>query len=125
MRLFQAALQHGPGNPIIVEDDEIVEDLEAEEDFDGNQVVFPNIGRFGLEEGHLVEINEDPWEVAREVERAEEREELRRRHLMMDDQAWREAMEIEQLSRVDLVLEYVPPPGFDVPGHPDLSSSSD
>ena len=51
MRLFQATLQHGPGNPIVVEDDKIVEDSEAGSDFDGADVVFPNIGRFGPEEG--------------------------------------------------------------------------
>ena len=64
MCLFQTSLQHGPGNPIIVEDDEVVEDSEVEEDFDGNQVIFPNIRRFSPGEGHLVEINEDPQEAA-------------------------------------------------------------
>ena len=125
LHLFQTALQHSPGNLIVVEDDEIVEDSEGEEDFDGNQVVFPNIGRFGPEEGQLVEIKDDPRDAARAVERAAEREELRARHLMMDDQAWREVMEMEQLSRVDPVLGYILPPNFDVPGHPDPSSSSD
>ena len=62
--LFQTTLQHGPGNPIVVEDDEVVEDLEAREDFDGNQVVFPDVGRFGPGEGRLVEIEDDPRDVA-------------------------------------------------------------
>ena len=33
-------------------------------------------------------------------------------------------METEQLSQVDPVPGYIPPPEFDVPGHPDPSSSS-
>ena len=124
MCLFQATLQHSPGNPIVVEDDEIVEDSEDDRDFNVDDVVFPNIGRFGPEEGRLVEIEDDPQDAARAIERAEEREKLRACHLMMDDQAWREVMETEQLSQIDPVPGYIPPPGFDVPGHPDPSSSS-
>ena len=123
MRLFQTALQHGPGNPIVVEDDKVVEDSEVEDDFNVEDVVFPNIGRFGQGEGLLMEIEDDPQDAARAVERAAEREELRARHLMMDDQAWREAMETEQLLWVDLVPGYILPPGFDVLGYPDPSSS--
>ena len=41
---------------------------------------------------------EDPQDAAQEVDRADEREELQRRHLTMDDMAWREVMETEQLS---------------------------
>ena len=108
----------------MVEDDEIIEDSEGE-DFDGNQVVFPDIGRLSPGPGHLVEIDNDPQDVAWEVERAEEREELMRHCLTMNDQAWREAMETEQLSQVDLVPGYIPPPDYVVPGHPDPSSSSD
>ena len=125
MRLFQTALQHGPGDPIVVEDDEVVEDSEAGEDFNGDDVVFPDVGRFTPGEGLLVEIKDNPRDAARAVERAAEREELRACHLMMDDQAWREAMEMEQLLQVDPVPGYIPPPGFDIPGHPDPSSSSD
>ena len=87
MRLFQTALQHSPGNPIVVEDDEIVEDSEDGEDFDTDQVVFPDIGRLSPGGGLLVEIGDDPWDVVRMIERAEEREELRSCHLTMDDQA--------------------------------------
>ena len=98
MRLFQTALQHGPGNPIVVEDDEeIMEDLEPGEDFNGDDVVFPDIGTFAPGDGLLVEITDDPWDAAQAVERAEERVELRACHLTIDDQAWREVMETEQL----------------------------
>ena len=115
-----------PGNPIVVDDDEeIVEDLEGGEDFDGDQVVFPNIRRLSPGPGRLVAIEDDPQDAAQEVERAMEREELRAHHLTMDDQAWREAMEMEQFSRVDPVPGYISPPDFDAPGHPDPSSSSD
>ena len=48
-----------------------------------------------------------------------------KRWFTMDDQAWREAMETEQLSRVDPVPGYILPPSFDAPGHPGPSSSSD
>ena len=99
MRLFQVTLQHGLGNPIVVEDDEEeVEDSEVGSDFHQDDVVFSDIGRLSPGGGLLVEIGDDPWDVAYMVERAEERAELRARHLTMDDQAWREAMETEQLS---------------------------
>ena len=83
MRLFQAALQHGPGNPIIVEDDEIVED----------STIDPGEQWVGIveDEGHLVPIeneDEDPRDPSRLVDRVMEREELRQRRLTMDDQAW-------------------------------------
>ena len=58
MRLFQAVMQHGPGNPVVVEDDKVVEDLEAGDVEDG-EVVFPDIGLVSLT-GRLVEIEEDP-----------------------------------------------------------------
>ena len=41
----------------------------------------------------------------------------------MDDQAWREAMETEQLSRIDLVPGYHAAPDYDVPSHPDPNSN--
>ena len=79
MRLFQTVLQHGPGNPIVVEDDEVVEETEEEgSDFDGNQVVFLDVGRFSPVPGMLVPIvDEDLKDVARDVERRDEQEELR------------------------------------------------
>ena len=61
--------------------------------------------------------------MAREVERADEQEKLRRRHLTMDDQAWREVMETEQLSQVDLVPGYHVAPLYDAPSHPDPNSN--
>ena len=125
MCLFQATLQHGPGNPVAIEDDEeIVEDSEDGRDFHQDDVVFLDIRRVSPGRGLLVEIEDDPRDAARAVERAEEREELQARHLTMDDQVWREAMETEQLSWVDPVLGYIPPPAFDAAHYPDLSSSS-
>ena len=87
-------------NPIVIEDDEEVMETEEEEsDFNADQVIFLDVGRFSLVPGILVPIvDEDPRDVARELERADEREELRVHHLTMDDQAWREVMETEQLS---------------------------
>ena len=122
--LFQTTLQHGPENPIMVEDNEIVEEMEEEgSNFDGDQVVFPDVGRFSPVLGMLVPIvDEDPQDAAWEVERRDEREELRQCHLMMDDPAWREAMETEQLSCIDLVPGYHAAPAYDVPGHLNLNS---
>ena len=110
MWLMNAVHQHGPANPIMVEDDEEVEETEEEgSDYDGNQVVFLDVRRFSPVLGILVPIvDEDPQDVAQGVDRADEREELRRHHLMMDDQAFWEAMEAEQLSRID------PVPGYQV-----------
>ena len=120
MHLFQTSLQHGPGNPIVVEDnEEIMEDLEDERDFHQDDVVFLDMGRLSPGGGLLVEIEDDPRDAARAVERAAEREELRACHLTTDDQAWREAMETEQLMRVDPVPGYHAAPGYDVLGHPD------
>ena len=61
-RLFRASFQHGPKNPIVVEDDdEEVADLMADE------------GEMALPEEHqLVPITEDPQDAALEVERADE-----------------------------------------------------
>lgn len=84
--------------------------------------MFPDVGRFSPVPGILVLIKEDPWDAAQEVERAEEREELRRCHLAIDDQAFQEAMEVEQLACHNPVPGYQPAPGYDVPSHPDLSS---
>ena len=125
MRLFQTVLQHGPGNPIVVEDNEEVAETEEEgSDFDGGQVVFPDVGQLSPALGRLVPIkDEDPQDAAQEIERRDEREELRRHHLMMDDQAWWEAMETEQLSRVDPVPGYLAAPAYDVPSHPDPESN--
>ena len=124
LHLFQTMLQHGPRNLIMVEDDEVVEEMEEEgSDFNGDQVVFLDIGRFSPIPGILVPIvDEDPLDAVREIERRDEREELRQHHLTMDDQAWREAMEMEQLSCIDPVPGYHAAPGYDVPGHPDPSS---
>ena len=47
------------------------------------------------------------------MDRAEERAELFARRLTMDDQAWREAMETEQLACIDPVPGYIPPPSID------------
>ena len=46
------------------------------------------------------------------------------RRLTMDDQAWREAMETEQLARVDPVPGYIPPPLIDDVYYPGPLSSS-
>ena len=118
IRLFQAVAQHGPGNPIVVEDDdEVVEDLEAEE----GEVVWPDLGGVSPT-GHLVEIEEDPRDLSQAVDRAEERAELFACRLTMDDQAWREAMETEQLACIDPVLGYIPPSSIDDDHYPDPSS---
>ena len=123
LRLFQTALQHGLGNLIMVEDDKVVEETEEEEeeeegfDFNANQVVFPDVGRFSpVLEMLVLIVDEDLRDAAQEVDRADEREELMRHRLTMDDQAWREVMETEQLLRVDLVPGYqaAPPLTFQV-----------
>ena len=119
--LFQTAMQHGPGNPIVVEDDEEVEDLEVGREIEEGEVVWPVLGPISPA-GRLVEIEEDPRDPSRAVERAEERAELAARHLTMDDQAWREAMETEQLSRIDPVPGYIPPPSIDDDHYPGPSS---
>ena len=114
--------QHGPANPIIVDDDdeegEVVEDSEVERwgEVDGSV-------HLSLElEGQLIPIkDEDPRDPSQEVNRAEEREELRHRHLTMDDQVWREVMEIEQLSRINLVPGYTPAPDYNILSHLDPS----
>ena len=58
------------------------------------------------------------------MDRAEERVELYARHLTMDNQAWREAMEMEQLAQIDPVPGYITPPSIDDEHYPNLSSSS-
>ena len=122
IRLFQAVMQHGPGNPVVVEDDEeVVEDLEDGRE-DG-EVVWPDLGRVSPT-GHLVEIEEDPRDPSRAVDRAEERAELLAHRLTMDDQAWREAIEAEQAARIDPVPGYIPPPSIDDVHYPGPSSSS-
>ena len=118
MRLFQAVMQHGPGNPIVIEDNEEVEDSEVGD----GEVVFPEIGLVSPT-GRLVEIEEDPQDLSCAVDRAEERAELMARHLMMDNQAWREAMETEQLSQINPVPGYIPPPSIDDVHYPGPSSS--
>ena len=128
IRVFQTALQHGPNNPIVIEDDEEeVEDSEIgrafeEGEVEDGEVVWPDLGRGASPVGRLVEIEEDPRDLSRAVERAEERAELMARRLTMDDQAWREAMETEQLSRIDPVPGYIPPPSIDDEHYPDPSS---
>ena len=114
--LFQVVQQHGPNNPIVVEEnDETVADSEDEcqhlageaEEEDGEI----RGGAVFLTSGILVPIEdeeEDPREVARVVEQAEERAELMRCHLMMDDVAFWEAMELEQAARIDPVPGYQP-----------------
>ena len=44
MRLFQAVMQHGPGNPVVVEDDEEVVSDSEDGEFHQDEVVFPDIG---------------------------------------------------------------------------------
>ena len=113
IRVFQTSLQHGPGNPIVVEDDdEVVEDSEDGRAVEEGEVVWPDLRRVSPT-GRLVEIEEDPRDPSHAVDRAMEREELLARRLTMDDQAWREAMETEQLARIDLVPGYIPPPSLD------------
>ena len=124
MRLFQAVMQHGPGNPVVIKDnEEVVEDSENGEDFHQDNIVFPDIGRISPT-GRLVEIEEDPRDPSCAVDRAEERAELYACRLMMDDTAWREAMETEQAARIDPVPGYIPPPSIDDEHFPDPSSSS-
>ena len=122
IRLFQTNMQHGPGNPIVIEDDEeVVEDSEIGREAEEGEVVWPDLGPISPA-GRLVEIEEDPRDPSRAVERAEERAELMARRLTMDDQAWQEAMETEQLSRIDPVPGYIPPPSIDDEHYPDPSS---
>ena len=117
-------MQHGPGNPVVVEDnEEVIEDSEDGRDVEPGEVVWPDLGRVSLT-SCLVEIEEDPRDPSHVVDRAEERAELMAHCLTMDDQAWREAMETEQLSRINPVLGYIPPPSIDDIHYPDLSSSS-
>ena len=123
IRVFQTALQHGPNNPIVIEDDEEeVEDSEIGRAFEEGEVVWPDLGRGASPVGRLVEIEEDPRDPSWVLDRAEERAELMARRLTMDDQAWREAMETEQLSRIDPVPGYIPPPSFNDEHYPDPSS---
>ena len=122
MRLFHTVMQHGPGNPIVIEDDEeVVEDSEVGREVEEGEVVWPDLGPVSPT-GHLVEIEEDPRDPSRAVDRAEERAELFARRLTMDDQAWREAMETEQLARIDPVLGYIPLPSIDDEHYPGPSS---
>ena len=106
MHLLNTVCQHGPANPIVVEDDEEVEETVAESDLDENQVVF-------LDARRLVPIKDkDLRDAAQEVERAEEREELRCHHLTMDNQAFQEAMEMEWAACIDPVPGYHPAPEY-------------
>ena len=116
-------MQHSPGNPIIVDDEEVVEDSEDGREVEEGEVVWPDLGPVSPA-GHLVEIEEDPRDPSRAVDRAEERAELFAYRLTMDDQAWREAMETEQAARIDLVPGYIPPPSIDNEHYPGPSSSS-
>ena len=134
LRRMNPLFQHGPANLIEVrdkEEGEVVEDSEVE-GWGGNDepiflrwvVVDESVCRSPSLKvgGRLVPIedgDEDPRDPSHEIERAEEWEELRRRHLTMDDQAWREAMEMEQLSCIDPVPGYIPAPGYDDLSHPD------
>ena len=122
IRLFQVVMQHGPGNPVVVDDDEeVVEDSEVGRDVKDREIVWPDLGRVSPT-GCLVEIEEDPRDPSRAVDRAEERAELYARRLTMDDQAWREAMETEQAACIDLVPGYIPPPSIDNVHYPNPSS---
>ena len=51
--LFQTLLQHSPANPIVVEDDkeEVMETEEGESNFNGDQVMFPDVRRLSPAEG--------------------------------------------------------------------------
>ena len=77
IRVFQTSLQHGPGNPIVVEDDEEeVEDSEVGREVEEGEVVWPDLGPVSPV-GRLVEIEEDPRDPSRALDRAEERAELK------------------------------------------------
>ena len=122
IRLFQAVMQHGPGNPIVVEDDEeVVEDSEDGREVEEGEVVWLDLRRVSPT-GCLVEIEEDPRDPSWAVDRAEERVELFARRLTMDDTAWREVMETEQAARIDPVPGYIPPPSIDDDHYPGPSS---
>ena len=54
----------------------------------------------------IIDEDEDPRELLRQMDLAEERVELMRHHLMMDDVAFQEAMEMEQAACIDLVPGY-------------------
>ena len=99
-----------------------MEDSEADGEVEEGEVVWPDLGRGPSPVGRLVEIEEDPRDPSRAIDRAEERAELMARRLTMDDQAWREAMETEQLSRIDPVPGYIPPPSIDDDHYPGPSS---
>lgn len=123
--LFRVISQHSPGNPIIVEDnnetvanskdeqqwlaaeesDEKVEIVEEGEVRGG--MVFPTGGLLVL---IVDEEEEDPRDPSRQVDWAEEREELMRHQLTMDDVAFQEAMETEQAACIDSVPGYEPAP---------------
>ena len=113
LRLFHAVVQHGQDNPIVFnENDKEVADLEdkveiLEEGEVRDGTVFPARGILVP-----IEDEEDPWEASRQVDRAEERAELMHSRLTMDDVAFREAMETEQVACIDLVPGYQPPPLF-------------
>lgn len=123
--LFWAVVQHGQNNLIVVdENNKTVANLEDEQEQlrveEDNEVEILEEGEVRGEAvfpagGILVPITneeEDPQEPSRQVDRAEERVELVRRRLTMDDVAFQEVMETEQAAHVDPVLGYHPAPVY-------------
>ena len=86
---FQAVLQHSPGNPIVVKDNDKVILEYKEEDTCGGHHLPPDRQLVLIEE-------EDPHRVTLEVERAMEREELWQQMYTMGDWAWWDAMKTYQ-----------------------------
>lgn len=123
--LFNVAHQHGPTNPIVVdENDETVADSEdkcqhlAGEADDDVEILEEGEVRGGavfLTGGILVlieDVEEDPRDASRLIDWAEERAELMRHRLTMDDVAFWEAMETEQAACIDSVLGYHLAPAY-------------
>ena len=124
--LFNIARQHGLRNPIVVdENDETVVDSEDEcqhlaGEVEDNEVEIVEEGE--IQDGAVFPMGgilipiedeeEDPREPLRQVDWAEERAELMRCRLMMDDVAFREAMETEQAACIDPVPGYHPAPEY-------------
>ena len=109
LSLWWTTMQHGPGNPIVIEDDNksLVADSEVEVVAEGDPP--------GYWDHHIVEEEEDPWEAALEIERAEEQEEfkLRRRRIEGGGGIEVEQLEAAQEAQLDPVPQYSVPPDYD------------